>query len=197
MAAVGEEAPGLLEAVLPAGQVRVLRAHVLEEEQFAARFEDAGGLGERRRRVRHRAEHEGEGGGVEAGVREGQPFGRRIHHLRRSPRFRSQLLEHVRVRLGEDQLGDRVGIEAEVGPRAAADVDRATPRRGERLAAPLAQSRLFARLEAAVVERREAAAPGGVVETPHAQLASRAGAGSASASPDAASSRLLCATRCS
>src|SRR3954471_23835011 len=52
--AVAEEAPGPLEAVLPAGEIGMVRADVLEEEHLAARLEDALNLQQCRRLVGNR-----------------------------------------------------------------------------------------------------------------------------------------------
>src|SRR6201999_4178771 len=56
--AVGHETPWLLEAILPAGSIGVFGADVLDVEQAAAGFEDAGELGDRGDRVGNRAEDE-------------------------------------------------------------------------------------------------------------------------------------------
>ena len=68
VAAVAEEAPGLLEPVLPARQARVLGADVLDEEQLAAGPQHPRRLGQRRPRVGDRAEDQGRDRGVEAVV---------------------------------------------------------------------------------------------------------------------------------
>ena len=84
VAAVGEETPGLFEAVLPAGGVAVLGAHVLDEEQAAAGFQHAGELVDRGDRVGDRAEDQGGYRGVEAAVLEGKRFGRGFDQARGS-----------------------------------------------------------------------------------------------------------------
>src|SRR6476659_5233390 len=96
VAAVADEAPGLFEAVLPAGQAWILGANVLDEEQLAARFEDSRGLRERGRRVGDRAEDQREDSGVEARVLEWQAFGRRFDQLGRSARVRKPLAQAPR-----------------------------------------------------------------------------------------------------
>src|SRR5680860_1074256 len=85
VAAVGEEPPGRLEAVLPARGAGLLGADVLEEEQLPAGLEDPRRLGECGMRVRHRAEDQREDRRVEAVVREGQLFGARFDQLDLGP----------------------------------------------------------------------------------------------------------------
>jgi hypothetical protein len=83
--AVGEEAPGLLEAILPTGQARLAGAHVLDEEQLAARLQHPCCLAKRRRRIGDRAEDQGEDGGVEAVVGKGKLLRRGPADLDPSP----------------------------------------------------------------------------------------------------------------
>ena len=70
-------------------------------------FSTRASLGERRRRVGDRAEHQRRDRGVEAGVLERQPFGRRFDHGRASApelgQLRPQPLRHVRVGLDQGQ----------------------------------------------------------------------------------------------
>src|SRR5690349_12172472 len=79
--AIGEKAPGSLEAILPASQAWVPRADVLDEEQPATRPEHASGLGQGSSGIGNRAENECEDGGVEAVVGKGQLLGWRLDDL--------------------------------------------------------------------------------------------------------------------
>src|SRR5680860_1791983 len=131
VAAVGEELPGRLEAVLPARGAGLLGADVLEEEQLAAGLEDAGGLGQRGAWVWHGAQHQREDRRVEAVVLEGQLFGARFDQLDLGPalgQLLPQPLGHVRVGLGHDHVGPG-WEEPQVGAGPGADVDRAASRR--------------------------------------------------------------------
>ena len=74
-AAAGDRGPGRGRPALQGPPRLPRQVDVLEQQQRPARDEDPAELGERRRRVRHRAERERAHGGVEARVRERQLLG--------------------------------------------------------------------------------------------------------------------------
>ena len=85
---------------------------------------------------RTRADHR-----VEAAVVEGKVLGRRLDHAQpprgqRRPRLeRSRSLRHVRVGLGQDQLGHRLGVVGQVEAGPGADLERAAARPRQQRAA--------------------------------------------------------------
>src|SRR5262249_58972336 len=78
VAAAGEEAPGALEAILPARKAAAAAAYVLEKEELPALDQDPPDLGHRAVRVIDGAEDERGDHRVEAAVVEGQVLGRSL-----------------------------------------------------------------------------------------------------------------------
>src|SRR5207237_8164073 len=119
-------------------------------------------LSERPRRVVDRAEDERRDDDVEAGVLERELLGRGTHEPN-GPRTTVQLaLEsagHRLLRLGHDELLDRVSVQREVGTRAASDLEHTPSGALEQLYPPGTETRLLAAGHERVVPGREAPAP--------------------------------------
>jgi len=162
VAAAPEPAPRTLQAVLPAGHVRGLRAHVLEEQQPSLRFQHACDLRECGGGVGDRAQHERRNHRVEAPVGKWQLLPARRRHLDLSAACAEPVLElsaHVAVWLGQHELGHRVGIELEVDARASANFERAPLSVGEQRPPLVAQSGVLRDLVEAVIAAGEQRSP--------------------------------------
>jgi pimeloyl-ACP methyl ester carboxylesterase/DNA-binding CsgD family transcriptional regulator len=132
-AAHRERMPEAGEPVLPAGEPRRVRAHVLDQEQPAVRGEHAPHLGERRIGVGDRAQHERRDHGVERAVGERQLLGARVDDGNLAARGAArQPGAHRRIGLADHEL-DAVGVVAQVEPGAGTELEDTTARRGEQL----------------------------------------------------------------
>jgi len=79
----------------------------------------------------------------------------------------AQLRAHVRVGLDQGQVLDAVPVQLEVHAGPGADLDHAASRSRQQLATHRAEAVLLGRLQRAVVETGEGAAPGRVVRLSH------------------------------
>ncbi len=149
--------PGLQRPARLPGEV-----HVFEEQQRPAGNEDPAELGERRRRLGHRAQREGAHGGVEGGVGERQLFGAALderdarHALRRPP---PRSCEHRGVGLERGDVGAGT-VPAELASRPGADLDHAADRGPRQAPPPGADGGAFERPHGRVVHGRVASRRG-------------------------------------
>jgi len=167
MAARGHVAPRALEAVLPAGEARLVGPHVLEEEQLPAGPQDARGLAQRSRGIVRSAEHERADHGVEACVLERQVLGRRNDDLCGTAALRDLVAQapgHVLARLGQHELRDGVGVVLQVraGPRA--ELERRAVGLRQHPRAHVGETSVLGALGQPVVQRGEQAAAGCLVD---------------------------------
>ena len=85
MTAVRDHSPDALQPILPLRPRRVIRAHVLAEEELPSWAEHAPDLSERGVRIGDRAQHGGRDHRVEGAVVERKPLGRRNDERRLPP----------------------------------------------------------------------------------------------------------------
>src|SRR5581483_12344804 len=121
----------------------------------------AGHLGQRAFRVRDRAEHVGPDHRVEAFVFERQLLGAGLHQLGLTGpwgfglQLLSQVHEHVRARLGDDQLADGLGVVLEVQATSRSQFKRPAAGLADQLATRLALARVFGQRDDPRIDDRE------------------------------------------
>ena len=147
-AAVGDEPVRALDEVLHRSEHAALSgAHVLQEQQPALGLQYAGDLAQRRRDDRQsstarrsrrpcRSWHRRT---AATGTRRRQADGAAAGPLGHRGERRAEVIEHVRARVGQHQLGDRLRVPGQVGAAAGADLQRRALRDGQQ---PLARAGL-------------------------------------------------------
>ena len=132
-AAAGDRRPGRGRPALQGPPRLPVQVHVLEQQQRPAGDEDPAELGERRRRVRHRAERERAHGGVEARVRERQSSARPSTTVTRAAARAARRRARSRMEAsGSSAVTGLRRVPAELRARAGADLEHAPARAAAR-----------------------------------------------------------------
>ena len=131
---------------------------MLEEEEAPVRLQHPRNLGQRDLLAGHAAQDKRHNRGVEGGIREGQPLGRRIDDLRRPAERVNALAKaaaHVSVGLGQHQPRDRVRVVLEVESGAGPDLERRAFGGGQKRSPLVPHTGRFRPLVERVVQRRK------------------------------------------
>lgn len=122
---------------------------MLQEQELPTWFQHASHFVQPGPRIGHRAHHHRAGDAIEAGVVERQAFGWRLHQFDRRSAVHAQLApqhpQHVRVRLGQDQISHHPGEERQVRAGAGTKIEHSPMGLTEHLAPRLAQAALVDR----------------------------------------------------